>query len=251
MPIPIGFPRLIAELERLYLPPFGAKATFRKIRQALEELARFGRISRVDRISPDVLAAWLTTPEIARRSRATRRTLLSSLRRACSYAVGRGYLRESPFKFRSLADWLGREELDESLEPEPKKSKHKSIEDLAGPLADWLAVAAEIGPWAFPGPTGVGPWIHGAHGYRALDKIKAVGIRAGVPGMTLQSLRHSFITHSTRWGIASEDVRKLAGHTSERTTQGYRGYDRDDMRAAAERIHFASSQGGSINAEAG
>lgn len=114
-----------AEVVELYSPPLRRIATQRKMNQVLRE---FGQICRTTRdLSPASVARWLAGPSAGRRP-ATNRTLLSSLRAACSYGECRGYL-TSPFRYRSLDRWL----------PDPEDwepiCRHVPIVDIARVLA--------------------------------------------------------------------------------------------------------------------
>lgn len=94
---------LTKEMRALYRPPFGAVAE----------------------INDTAIASWISAYP-ARRP-VTTRSLLSALRRACSYAVSRGWIKRSPFTFRSLEAWLGH--YDAELDtPEPK---HMSMDQLS------------------------------------------------------------------------------------------------------------------------
>lgn len=110
----------------------------------------------------------------------------------------------------------------------------------AAVLDDWVVDCG--GLWVFPWP-GLGrPWVGGSSGYRAADKVKALGERAGVAGVTLLSFRHSFITAArTRFSLPAGVVRQLARHSSEATQEGYLGRDLLGLAQAAAAIDF---QGG-------
>lgn len=291
----VSIDRLIGELEGLYVPPSGAVATFRKMRQVLREFAAHAGAKRATDLTAPAIGRWLAA--FPARTPATSYTLLSSFRRACSYAVHCGYLRTSPFEFRRLSDWI------RDYDPrERKAARHHPLGDLkrafAG-LADeaarsWeahrlFALAAttaltgaralevqasrradydlrgrafqvrpnerrrlktkksrrevvlpgELLPilerwlpeagseWAFPGARRRTPWMGGAPGRKPLDRLKAAGERFGVEGLTFQSLRHSYVTHSQGpWRVPDLLTQQLCGHTRRETTEGYRGFDR-------------------------
>lgn len=306
MAVPIE--RLRTDLEALYLPPFGAPSTWRKIRQVLDEMARYAGVRETSDLTPPAVGKWLRAfPD---RSPATARTLLSSFRVACSYSVRQGWLHSSPFDQRKLRDWLRDYDPDEDDPPQ----RHHSIVDLCRVLgdlqrdaavgwkqhrlfalasitamtgarakevqaaqvadfdlvervffvrpnarrrlktrrskrrvpltgesvkilADWLPITGSV--WAFPGARMNGPWIHGGPGYRPLDELKAAGERSGVNGLTFLSLRHSFITHSAGpWQVPDLISQRIAGHTSRKTTDGYRGFDRENVLSAVASISF-------------
>lgn len=303
----VAIARLRTELECLYVAPFGAPATWRKIRQVLEEMERSAGVSTTGDLTPPAIARWIGA--FPSRSHATAFTLLSSLRRACTYACSQGWLYSSPFDFRKLRDWL------RDYEPADREApRHHSIADLGRVLgvlaaesadgwqnhrlfalvattamtgararevqaarvedfdlaervfwirgndrrrlktkrskrrvpltaeavrilADWLPQTRSV--WAFPGARFTSPWTSGSPGQKPLDCLKAVGLRCGIVGLTFQSLRHSFITHSAGpWRVPDLISQRIAGHTSRATTDGYRGYDSSNMSAAVECISF-------------
>lgn len=81
--------------------------------------------------------------------------------------------------------------------------------------------------WAFPGARRKSPWVGGSPGRKPLDELKAAGERCGVKGLTFQSLRHSYVTHSQGpWRVPDLLTQQLCGHTRRETTEGYRGFDR-------------------------
>lgn len=121
--------RLIDELRGLYVPPHGAVATFRKIRQVLREFERAAGSRKTSDLTAPAIGRWLAAfPD---RSPATAYTLLSSFRRACSYCVHSGYLRKSPFDFRKLSDWI------RDYDPHDAKAtpRHHPLADLKRVLA--------------------------------------------------------------------------------------------------------------------
>ena len=103
-------------------------------------------------------------------------------------------------------------------------------------LAGWLP--STPGDWFFPGATGRGPWMGGPCGYRPVDQLRRLGDRAGVPGLTFQSLRHSYATPAEGWGIGELALRRLLRHSRASTQLHYRHEDLAAMRAAADKVHF-------------
>lgn len=83
------------------------------------------------------------------------------------------------------------------------------------------------------------PWLEGPRGEKALDAIKAAGVRAGIPNLTIQSLRRSIATHGKRMGLSLMEVRDLLRHKDARTTQDW--YIEDDVpgiTSIADRISY-------------
>jgi integrase len=133
-----SFPRLRAEVLALYAPPARRPATRAKIRQVLDELGPLCK--RASDLQPATIARWLA--DHPNRSAATHRSLLSALRAICSYGVYQGYLRKSPFEFRSLGQWLPADEIEES----EQFRRHRSAAEVRRVLAQADAEAI-AGPW--------------------------------------------------------------------------------------------------------
>lgn len=92
--------------------------------------------------------------------------------------------------------------------------------------------------WLFPGSRRKSPWLHGSPGKKPLDRLKALGLRAGVPDVTIQSFRRSLATHSKRFGMGELEIRDLLGHTTVRTQEWYLEDDAENIREAARKISF-------------
>jgi integrase len=107
---------------------------------------------------------------------------------------------------------------------------------LAAVLAAWLPHCG--GPWLFPHKFRRGPWLHGPHGGKALDQVAALGRRAGVHGLTILALRHSFGTLAEGWGLGPLMLQRLLRHSSVHTQRSYRHNDLDQLRCAAARIRY-------------
>ncbi|SIO60098.1 Phage integrase family protein [Singulisphaera sp. GP187] len=108
--------------------------------------------------------------------------------------------------------------------------------ELSPILERWLIECGS--PWVFPGVRRIGPWTGGPPGHKPLDQIKALGERAGVDGLTILSFRHSFATHSRRWGMSDATLKSILRHTTIRTQKHYLHADADNLRAAAETVSF-------------
>jgi integrase len=103
-------------------------------------------------------------------------------------------------------------------------------------LAEWISLAGS--EWLFPGVRRKAPWLEGPCGDKALDQVKALGLRAGVPGLTLQSFRHTFASLSEGWGIGELALQRILRHTRIRTQRAYRHELPAVLREAAAKIHF-------------
>lgn len=113
---------------------------------------------------------------------------------------------------------------------------------LGDVLADWHPRAGS--ELVIPNLGREQPWFHGGPGVKPLDQLAALGRRAGVPGLTFQSLRHSWATHAeSLWGLSGPTIKRILRHTTERTSlHYYRHADLDNLRTAAAAIHFPGSQ---------
>jgi integrase len=111
---------------------------------------------------------------------------------------------------------------------------------MAPPLAEVLRRwAARCGSgWLFPNVSRITPWTGGPPGYKPLCVVKALGDRAGVPGVTILGFRHSFATHAPRWGLTREMVKGILRHTSLQTQDHYLHADVDDLVDAARKVGY-------------
>lgn len=109
-------------------------------------------------------------------------------------------------------------------------------EPLRGALESWLPeVDSE---WLFPGSRREGPWSGGPPGYKPLDQVAALGRRAGIEGVTILSLRHTFATLGESLGFGELLLQRLLGHRQRRTQLHYRHEDLEAMRTAADRLRL-------------
>jgi integrase len=107
---------------------------------------------------------------------------------------------------------------------------------LAAVLSEWLPICGSA--WVFPGARRSAPWLEGSAGGKALDQLKALGIRAGVPGMTFQSCRHTFASLAETWGFSELALQRQLRHSSPFTQRGYRHELPELLRAAGERVSY-------------
>jgi len=107
-------------------------------------------------------------------------------------------------------------------------------EALVPILTDWLShrldhpADFEIPSceWLFPTLNRKGPWTGGPPGTKPVQRLKAVAQRAGIEGMTLLSLRHSWATHAEYHGYGPALIQRVLRHTTEQTAaQWYRHAD--------------------------
>jgi len=113
--------------------------------------------------------------------------------------------------------------------------------ELAVVLQRWILRTGS--EWLFPGIRREGPWLNGPAGDKALDHVKALADRAGVPGVTIQAFRRSLATHARRFGLGSREVRDLLRHSDERTQEWYLEDDIEDQLVAVSKIDYRAAAG--------
>jgi integrase len=121
------------------------------------------------------------------------------------------------------------------------KTRHAGAHlPIPGPLHEVLAAwIPRVGcDWLFPGTTRIGPWLGGPFGGKVLDEVKALGLRAGVPNLTIASFRHTFASLSERWGIGELMLQRLLRHSRVRTQRVYRHEMPEVLVQAGERVHY-------------
>jgi integrase len=120
---PVPFHRFVEEVLALNEPPIRAKGTYRQARQVLREFAELPGLKTCADIRPTIIAAWIK----AHSTRTPVRTasLLRAFSAACSYGVSAGYLRQTPFTYRRVNQWV-REQVVAPDHPQPPR--HQSVE---------------------------------------------------------------------------------------------------------------------------
>lgn len=104
-------------------------------------------------------------------------------------------------------------------------------------LREWLPRTGS--EWAFPHAYRTGPWTEGRVGKKPLDQVKAAGERAGVKGLTILSLRHTWATHAeSRWGIPEAVIKRVLRHTSLATQLNYRHPDMVNLRQQIRAVSY-------------
>jgi len=107
---------------------------------------------------------------------------------------------------------------------------------LSARLSLWTPDCGSI--FLFPGVRRVGPWLEGPVGGKALDEVKALGVEAGVFGLTFQSFRHSFASLAEGWGFGELALQRILRHTSLGSQAFYRHVLPDVLRDVAGKIRF-------------
>jgi integrase len=100
-------------------------------------------------------------------------------------------------------------------------------------------VPAESIPWLFPNIRGSNCWTDGSQGSKPIDRLQAVGKRAGVEGLTFHSLRRSLATHLEGFGLGQALITRCLRHTSEAITKTwYQASDVPNITRAVEGFDF-------------
>lgn len=100
---PIPWADFTEELLALYQPPMAARKTAAKLAQAMRELAELGVETTAD-LTPVLIARFVSSRPWS--SQHTLKSLLSSVRTACSYAEESRYVTISPFRLRKMAKFV-------------------------------------------------------------------------------------------------------------------------------------------------
>ena len=86
------------------------------------------------------------------------------------------------------------------------------------------------GQFVFPQIRRDRPWLNGGPGYKPVDEVRAVGQRAGIEGVTLLRLRHTWATHAeSLWGLSEPAIQRILRHTNPRTQRHYRHADAENL----------------------
>jgi integrase len=126
----------------------------------------------------------------------------------------------------------------------PDSKTGAKVVPLAAAALELLATIQrdDKGLWVLPGAalTG-GTMVRGVRGaesghYTGLQKAwEKVRERAGLPGLRLHDMRHSFASFAIADGATLYMVGKVLGHKQARTTEGYAHLAADPVRAVADR----------------
>ncbi|MYA97287.1 MAG: tyrosine-type recombinase/integrase [Nitrospinae bacterium] len=106
------------------------------------------------------------------------------------------------------------------------------VVSLSEPAVKLLAGLPRLpgNPWVLPGRK------PGTHLRKLDDAWQAVRTRAGLEGVRLHDLRHSFASRALALGEGLPMIGKLLGHARIETTSRYAHLARDSVRASAERV---------------
>jgi integrase len=112
--------------------------------------------------------------------------------------------------------------------PESKTGKKTVV--LNAPALAVLAGLQRIGPYVVPGDDPKKPRADLKRPWAAVAK------RAGLDGVRLHDLRHTYASFGAGGGLGLPIIGKLLGHTQSSTTARYAHLDNDPLRRASERI---------------
>ena len=91
------------------------------------------------------------------------------------------------------------------------------------------------------------PNKHGNPDPHLLPKLKKIGRRAGLPHVTMHSLRHSFGAHLRMAGVNLADIADLLGHRDLATTQIYAKVQQEHLRTVIAKLTPVVTDGASIS----
>lgn len=75
------------------------------------------------------------------------------------------------------------------------------------------------------------PWLYGSVARRPCGQVKLLGQRAGVNGVTLLRLRHTWSTHAeSLWGLSGPQIARILRHTNIQTQNHYRHADLPNLK---------------------
>jgi integrase len=127
-------------------------------------------------------------------------------------------------------------------------------DEAAAILAQWKDEQAARGrSFLISGATQDKPWDQAGARWRPTNQVAALARRAGIQGVTLLALRHSYATNVRRfWSLNSAETQSLLRHTSPETQEHYLHDDVEHLAARVAGISFrsfASTGGGTQGAE--
>ena len=118
---------------------------------------------------------------------------------------------------------------------------------LNAPALTLLVGPDQVGSYVMPGDDPESPRADLKRPWEAISK------RAGLSGVRLHDLRHTYASFGAGGGIGIPIIGKLLGHSQEATTARYAHLDNDPVRRASEHIggQIAVAMGEPTNANTG
>jgi integrase len=122
------------------------------------------------------------------------------------------------------------------LLPTTKNGRSRHVPLSAAALAIVAALPRFPGcPWLGPNPETLKPYVSIKNGWQRARRV------AGLPGLRIHDLRHSFCSFSINSGVDLFTVGRILGHTSIQSTQRYAHLADDTLIAAVEASATAQS----------
>jgi integrase len=110
------------------------------------------------------------------------------------------------------------------------KQKQAHVVPLSAPARQLLSTIDRCGDYVFPGPGARGHIVEPKKGWAAICRA------AGIDGLRIHDLRHSFAAELASGGASLPLIGALLGHASPMTTARYAHLFQDPQRAAVERV---------------
>jgi integrase len=106
-------------------------------------------------------------------------------------------------------------------------------------VQEWIPFSG--GTWVIPACDVTKPWLSGGPSSRPLEQLRALGLRAGVPGNNFKLWRSTFATIAEDlWDFTDEQIQKILRHTTPLTSkQFYRHRDVANMRKHMSKVSYA------------
>ena len=120
--------------------------------------------------------------------------------------------------------------LDAGVLDLPDSKTGRKLVTLNAPARQVLAALPRTSEYVFPGRAPRKPLVGLPHAWGRIRK------RAGLEGVRLHDLRHSYASTAAGLGASLPVIGALLGHTVPQTTQRYAGLADDPRRAAAEAV---------------
>lgn len=122
----------------------------------------------------------------------------------------------------------------------PKTLKSAALLPMPEPLCEVLArwIPRCGGRWLIPGRRLHGPWTGGPPGHKARDRVRDLGLRAGVEGLSCLSFRKSLGTLAKVFGVSQLELKAILRHTNVETQRYYDLEDPEVLRAGTSKIRY-------------
>jgi integrase len=136
----VSISRFADELLAFYSPPRRQPKTRRQVAQVLRELTEIKGLKTTADLRTASIVKWMDLHPL--RSAVTTKSLLRCMQAVCAYAVGEGYLKQSPFDRHKVNTWIR----DDAAPVQKRPLRHRSPDDIASVL-DLADAEAQSGGW--------------------------------------------------------------------------------------------------------